>query len=88
MTGCLNSAISRIFVYHRDARDEVRFLSGHPGMAVVMTTAAIAMATPTASTHCLSARRRITESLRGTPKHVRRHSLQHSAVARGESKKL
>ena len=57
-------------------------------MAVATTTAVTAMDTPTVYTHCLSARPRITESRRGTPKHVRQHSLRLSVVDQEESKRL
>jgi hypothetical protein len=68
--------------------ERVQSSFGRQGMAVVMTTVVTATDTPTVYIHCRSARRRITESRRGTPKHVRQHSPQHSAADPEESKKL
>ena len=67
--------------------EKVQSSFGHREMAVVMTTAVTATDTRTVYIHCLSARRRITESRRGIPKHARRHSLRRSAADRGENKK-
>jgi hypothetical protein len=68
--------------------ERVQSSFGHQATAVVMTTAVTVTDTPTVYTHCLSARRRITGSHRGTPKHVRQHSLRPSAADQEESKKL
>ena len=67
--------------------EKVPFSFGRREMAVVMTTAVTVMDTRTVYIHCPSARRRITESHRGIPKHVRRHSPRRSAADQEESRK-